>query len=83
MLQRWLDKMNLTAEEMNVEFEKEAADGAVGEGKSKGKGTGTTVQGEGGKQAVVTGGQGGETPKGRAKEKDKEKEGDFRKGGKV
>lgn len=24
LLQRWLDKMNLTAEEMNVEFEKEA-----------------------------------------------------------
>ena len=26
LLQRWLDKMNLTAEEMNVEFEKESAD---------------------------------------------------------
>jgi len=25
LLQRWLDKMNLTAEEMNVEFENEAA----------------------------------------------------------
>ena len=25
LLQRWLDKMNLTADRMNVEFEKEAA----------------------------------------------------------
>lgn len=27
LLQRWLDKMNLTAEEMNADFEKEAGQG--------------------------------------------------------
>lgn len=30
LLQRWLDKMNLTAEEMNDEFEREAVQGAGG-----------------------------------------------------
>lgn len=29
LLQRWLDKMNLTAEEMNVEFEREAKHGGT------------------------------------------------------
>jgi len=58
LLQRWLDKMNLTAEEMNVEFEKEAAE----------KGDGDVV---------------GEKETDKEKGKAKEKEGDFRKGGKV
>ena len=35
LLQRWLDKMNLTAEEMNVEFENESS--IKGEAKVKGK----------------------------------------------
>ncbi len=50
--------MNLTAEEMNVEFEKEAAE----------KGDGDVV---------------GEKETDKEKGKAKEKEGDFRKGGKV
>ena len=40
LLQRWIDKMNLTAEEMNDEFEKETANrmpGAEDELEGKGK----------------------------------------------
>ena len=45
LLQRWIDKMNLTADEMNQEFEKEAAeqvkpdgdDGPTGAAKGKAK----------------------------------------------
>lgn len=32
LVQRWLDKMNLTADEMNVEFEKENAEAQRKEG---------------------------------------------------
>jgi hypothetical protein len=35
LVQRWLDKMNLTADEMNVEFEKEKTE-ADKKGKSEG-----------------------------------------------
>jgi len=37
LLQRWLDKMNLTAEEMNEDFENEAAKKGDDAGKTKGK----------------------------------------------
>jgi hypothetical protein len=39
ILQRWIDKMNLTAEEMNEDFEKEQATngGKEDKGKEKGK----------------------------------------------
>jgi hypothetical protein len=49
LLQRWIDKMNLTAEEMNEEFEKEtqtpvanertASEGAKGDFRKSGKAT--------------------------------------------
>lgn len=44
LLQRWLDKMNLTADEMNAEFEREA--GEKNEGEEAGSGAGEGAGGD-------------------------------------
>jgi hypothetical protein len=47
LLQRWIDKMNSTAEEMNEEFEKEQAeDGREGKNSDSAKGKAKAVEGD-------------------------------------